>query len=144
MNAMNAAVTLEQFERFAQQDAAFLGLVQSVKGFAIWWLRLILLVSLGWLVFLLAQFIVPKVFKKHLNQIYPALPYIKDKKSLGWLRDTFELYFFTLKGYRSICWSKREYDMMMDELDEHIDSLDYVLRNEAALNDAVAQIPASR
>src|SRR5216684_877293 len=116
---MDSALALNQFNQFEQQarrDAIFLGLFQSVRSYAFWWLRIIVIVFLGWFVFLVAQYI-PVFFRKHLNQIYPALPFINEKKTMEWLKNTFQLYYFTLKGYRALAVNKKPFDVLMEELD---------------------------
>lgn len=142
MNTMNAALALNQFNQFeqlARRDTAYLSLAQSVRGYAMLWLKILVVISMGWLFLLIAQF-VPRIFRKHLNYIYPALPYIQDKKSLEWLKDTFQLYYFSLKGYRSVALNKKSFDIMMEELDEHIDSLSYVLENHEMINGELKEL----
>ena len=72
--------------------------------------------------------------------IYPALPFIQDKKSLEWLKDTFRLYYFALKGYRTVALNKKSFDVLMEELDEHIDSLSYVLENHEMINSELKEL----
>ena len=133
---MNAVITLHQFEQLAQQDTAFLSIVQSMRGYAMLWVNILAAIFLRPIVFLIAP-IIPRIFRDHLNYIYPALPYIQDRKSLEWLRDTFLLYYFSLKGYRSAALFKNKFDLLMEELDEHIDSLNYVLENEKSISDTL-------
>jgi hypothetical protein len=136
MDNMNSAMALSQFNQFellARQDTAFLSISQSVRGYAMLWLRIVVFVFLIIPYLVIAQFI-PVVFKSHLNKIYPALPYIEDRKSLEWLRDTFRLYHFSLKVYRPVALYKKNFDSLMEELDEHIESLEYVLNNEQSIS----------
>lgn len=87
----------------------------------------------------LAQ-IVPTVFKKHLALVYPLLPYIEDNESLAYLRDAFLLYYHVLKGYHPFSFRRKAIRALMDELDEHIDSLSFVLENEDFLEHALEGI----
>lgn len=136
---MNPALTLNQFEQLAVRDTAYLSMVQSVRGQAMILVKVLVTITLGPIVVLIAQF-VPYIFKKHLQLIYPALPFINERKSLEWLRDTFQLYYFALKGYRTVAINRGGFDVLMEELDEHIDSISYVLGNYETINEQLKKI----
>ena len=133
MVAINSAATFNEFVGLAQRDGMiFFVVVQAAKRIATAWLRTVLMVLL-FLPFLCIAQIVPFVFKKHLAAIFPALPYIKDRAALNWLRDAFLLYFFSLKGYKPYCLFQGSLKVLIEELDEHIDSLTFVLENPNVL-----------
>lgn len=133
-----------QFVTFAAKDGIlFFGLLQTAKRFASWWLRAFILVFL-FIPFIVFAQIVPFYFRKHLSIIFPVLPDIKDRDSLFWLRDAFSLYFYTLKGYRSLCMFRKSMDVLIDELDEHIDSISFAIENPNIINQALANAESSK
>jgi hypothetical protein len=140
MNTLNPTVSFNQFAIIAEQDGRiFFGVLQAAKSMASWWLRLILIVFLAVPLLIFAQ-ISPFVFRKHLQTISPVLPYIKDKDSLIWLKDTFILYYFSLKDYKPFCLFRKSINSLMDELDEHIDSLTFALENSNFIHSAIKEI----
>lgn len=137
---MNAIVSFNQFAVVAEQDGRiFFGILQAAKSMASWWLRLILIIFLAIPLLVFAQ-IAPFVFRKHLQTIFPVLPYIKDQKSLFWLKDAFMLYYYALKGYKPFCLFRKPINSIMDELDEHIDSLKFALENSNFVQSAIREI----
>lgn len=129
MSTLNPTISFNQFAIIAGQDGRiFFGVLQAAKSMASWWLRLILIVFLAVPLLVFAQ-IAPFVFRKHLQTIFPVLPYIKDNDSLLWLKDAFMLYYYALKGYKPFCLFRKPINSLMDELDEHIDSLTFALEN---------------
>lgn len=131
MSTMNPTMTFNQFVEVAERDAS-LFLLQAAKNLAIWWLRIILGVFLLVPSLFLAQ-IVPFYVGKHLAEIFSILPDIKRREQLYWLRDTFQLYYVALKGYKPLCLFQKRINALMEELDEHIDSITYVLENQPFL-----------
>ena len=94
--------------------------------------------------FIFAQ-VAPILFKNHLNKIIPYLPYIDDFNVLSVIKDIFAIYFYALKDYRPFCiFTRNKLDDLVDELDEHIDSLEYVIKNHEFLSAAVDKIEARR
>lgn len=138
MNTMNVTMTFNQFVVVAEKDAS-LFFLQAAKNLAIWWLRIILMVFLFMPVLIVAQ-IVPFIFGNHLAKIFRVLPYIKEQKHLYWLRDAFQLYYFALKAYKPFCLFRKRINALMEEIDEHIDSLTYVLENQPFLQRTIEGI----
>ncbi len=91
---------------------------------------------------ILAQF-VPFIFKKHLSVILPALPYLKDRKSITMLRDIFSLYYYAMKGYRPVSLFKGKIDAIIDDLDEQLDSISFALEHEAFLAGEAGKIESA-
>ena len=92
------------------------------------------------LLFTFAQ-VAPILFKNHLDKIIPYLPDIDDFNVLSVIKDIFAIYFYALKDYRPFCiFTRNKLDDLVDELDEHIDSLEYVLKNHELLSTAVDKI----
>ena len=144
MNTLNPAISLNQFAELAEQDGRiFFAILQAVrqaaKSIVSWWLSIITIIFLLPLILIFAQ-TVPIIFRKHLSIILPALPYIKERESLFWLKDVFQLYYYVLKGYRPFCLFRKSINFLMDEIDEHIDSLSLVLENQAFLQHATTNI----
>lgn len=92
--------------------------------------------------FIFAQ-VAPILFKNHLDKIIPHLPYIDDFNVLSVIKDIFAIYFYALKSYRPFCvFTRNKLDDLVDELDEHIDSLEYVVKKHELLSTAVDKIEA--
>jgi hypothetical protein len=138
---MNADATFNEFMGLAQQDMSF-AFFQSAKsiGKGIAWAIAAPFILLPYAI--LAQF-VPFIFKKHLSIILPALPYLKDKKSISMLKDVFSLYYFAMKGYRPACLFRGKIDAIIDELDEQIDSISFALEHEAFLAGEAVKIESA-
>jgi hypothetical protein len=141
MTTMNANASFNQFMGLAQQDMSF-AMIQSAKtvGKGVAWLVAFPFIFVAYAI--LAQF-VPFIFKKHLSVILPALPYLKDKKSISMLRDIFSLYYYAMKGYRPVSLFKGKIDAIIDELDEQIDSISFALENETFLAGEVSKIESA-
>lgn len=103
---MNADATFNEFMGLAQQDMSF-AMIQSAKtvGKGVAWLVAAPFFLIAYAI--LAQF-VPFIFRKHLSVILPALPYLKDRKSIIMLRDIFSLYYYAMKGYRPASLSREK------------------------------------
>lgn len=138
---MNADATFNEFMGLAQQDMSF-AMVQSAKsvGKGVAWLVVAPFIFIVYAI--LAQF-VPFIFKKHLSVILPALPYLKDRKSIAALRDIFSLYYYAMKGYRPASLFRGKIDAIIDELDEQIDSISFVLEHEAFIAGEVGKIESA-
>jgi len=92
--------------------------------------------------FIFAQ-ITPILFKNHLDKIIPHLPNIDDFNILSIIKDIFTIYYYALKGYRPVCiFTRNTLDELIDELDEHIDSLEYAIKNHEFLSTSVDKIEA--
>lgn len=140
MSMLNPTISFNQFMVIAEQDGRiFFGVLQAVKSIASWWLHLILIIFLAVPLVVFAQ-IAPFIFRKHLQTIFPVLPYIKDKSSLIWLKDAFILYYYALKGYKPFCLFRKHINSLMEELDEHIDSLTFAMENSNFLHSAIKEI----
>ncbi len=138
---MNANATFNEFMGLAQQDMSY-AMYQSAKsvGKGAAWLIATPFVFIAYAI--LAQF-VPFIFKKHLEVILPALPYLKDRKSITMLKDIFSLYYFAMKGYRPASLFKGRIDAIIDELDEQIDSISFALEHEAFFIGEIAKIESA-
>lgn len=143
---MNTAATFNEFVRLAEQDskffAAMLQAMKSLKGSLwTWWLRWVLLVFLAPFLWLIAQ-LVPILFKQHLQIVFPILPYLKERESLILLKDVFLLYHEVLKGYRELAIvGRKRFDFLIEDLDEQIDSIEFVLENQPFLENALSHLP---
>jgi hypothetical protein len=135
---MNPAVSFDQFTRLAARDSQAFSVVQITESAPNWLLRL--LIAPAYLFFFIYAQFAPFIFRKHLEVIFPALPYIKERESLYWLRDTFRLYYHTLKFYRSASLFRPQVDEILDRLDEEIDSLNFALQNEPFLKQVIETI----
>lgn len=143
MDTLNPTLSFRQFTAIAEQDGRiFFGVLQAARSMASLWLRLILIVFLSVPLLIFAQ-LAPFVFRKHLHTILPALPYIKEQKALFWLRDAFMLYYYALEGYKPFCLFRSPVNSLMDDLDEHIDSLTFALENSNFINGAIKEIEQS-
>jgi len=92
------------------------------------------------ILFIFAQ-VAPILFENHLDKIIPYLPYIDNFNVLSMIKDIFAIYLYTLKGYRRLCiFTRNKLDNLIEELDEHIDSLEYVIENHEVLSAAVDKI----
>lgn len=141
---MNPAVSFDRFVAVAEQDGRiFFGVLQAAQTMVSWWLRVILVGLLFIPVVIFAQ-IVPFLFRRHLAIIFPLLPDVKERESLAWVKEVLLLYYHVLKGYRTFCLFRRSINALMDEVDEHIDSLSYALEHAGFLQHAVEKIEHPR
>ena len=136
---MDAAIAMQSFIATAEQDNVLFGVVQSTRTQVRSWLWLLAAIFLYPLFLVFGQ-LAPFVFRKHLDAIKPYLPAVTDRSSLSWLKDAFTLYHMALKGYRHVCLFRGHLDALLDDLDEEIDSLEFVLGQEKFLQETVAEI----
>ena len=137
---MNTA-TFDQFVDYAREDTQFFNATfQVTKKITDRWVYFIARVVLFVPVLIFAQ-ITPFVFRRHIKVIVPLLPYIQDQKALLWIKDAFTLYYHSLKGYRPFCLFRRSINDLIDELDEHLDSISFVIENGPALRQTIDAIP---
>ncbi len=130
---------LHPFAQLAERDTALFNVAQIAASHARWWLAWVLLVILFPFFLLFAQF-VPFVFRTHLATLFPLLPRVTDRNDLAWVKDVLILYCETIKVYKPFCFFRRQADDLIDEIDEHLDSLEFVAANDQYLQGAVAQI----
>ena len=133
------AAELDNFKVKTRIDSVFFSLSQYIKEITIRGIESLLLIFLFTLAIILAQ-IAPHLFKRHINIIVPALPYIEETETLNWINDVFLLYYYSLKGYRRFCLFRNSINKLLEEVDEHIDSIAYVLENQAKLQNAIETI----
>ena len=139
MSPMDAAIAMQSFIATAEQDNRFFGMVQVARSKAQGWLWSLVAKIVYPLFVLVAQF-APFVIRKHLDAITPYLPAVTDRATLEWLKDAFTLYHMALKDYRSVCLFRGRLDALLDDLDEEIDSLEFVLGHDKFLQETVAEI----
>lgn len=136
---MNASIALREFSQRAEHDAAFFNVSQTInsglRGLVWILLRVVLFVP-----FVAFAQVTPFVFRRHLALILPHLPEVTDPQDLAWLKDAFTLYHETLKGYQPYCLFRHTTRETLDELDEQIDSLEFVITNAAFLRETLDQI----
>lgn len=130
---------LDNFKVKIRIDSVFFSLLQSTKGITIRGIESLLLPILFPFILIFAQ-IAPYFFKKHISIIVPALPYIEETETLKWINDVFLLYYYALKEYRQFCLFRNSINKLLEEVDEHIDSIAYVLENKAKLQNAIGAI----
>lgn len=137
---MNTA-TFDQFVDYAREDTQLLNTAfNATKKYADKWVYFIVKAVLFLPVLIFAQ-ITPFVFRKHISVIIPLLPYIQDREALLWIKDAFTLYYHSLKGYKPFCLFRGSINDLIDELDEHLDSISFVIENGPALRQAIDTIP---
>lgn len=136
---MALEVSLAEFKNYALFDLWFSLLVQQVSKIAKSVFGYLLLTILFPLALIVAQF-VPVIFGRHIKLILPHLPYIKDTKTLLWIKDIFLLYYYSLKEYRRLCLFKKGINSLIDEVDEQIDSIEFFLNNRQQLQNVIESI----
>ncbi len=136
---MDATFALREFSQYAEHDAAMFNVAQTVatrlRGLVWIILRVILFVP-----FLVFAQVTPFMFRRHLALILPHLPDVTDPKDLAWLKDAFTLYYVTLEEYRPYCLFRRTTRELLDELDEQIDSLEFVTTHAEFLRETIDHI----
>ncbi|OGI39020.1 MAG: hypothetical protein A2140_07930 [Candidatus Muproteobacteria bacterium RBG_16_62_13] len=130
---------LHPFAQAAERDAALFNVAQIAASNARWWLAWVLLVVMLPFILVLAQ-TVPFVFRPHLAILFPLLPRVTSRVELAWAKDILTLYCETLKIYKPFCLFRRQTNELIDEIEEHLDSLEFVAANEQFLQGAVAKI----
>lgn len=88
---------------------------------------------------LLAQF-VPFIFRRHLALLIPSLPDVHSPADLAWVKDALVLYHESLRAYSRFSAFRREANDMLEEIDEQIDSLEFIAGHRDFLDKATAQI----
>ena len=139
MSPMDATIAMQSFIATAEQDNVLFGVVQSTRTQVRSWLWLLAAIFLYPLCLFFAQ-LAPFIFRKHLDAIKPYLPAVTDRATLAWLKDAFTLYHVALKGYRNISLFRGRLDALLEDLDEEIDSLEFVLQQDKFLQETVAEI----
>lgn len=128
MNAMAYEMSLQEFKINVWKDMFLFFRIPWVSKIAKSFIFSVVAILLFPITLISAQF-VPSVFAKHINIIVPALPFIKDKKTLHWIKDVFLLYYYTLKEYKKFSLFRTRINKLIEEIDEHIDSLEFSLNN---------------
>lgn len=139
MLPMDATIAMKSFIATAEQDNVFFGVVQVIRSQVRSWLWFLVAVFVYPVFVVIAQ-VAPFIIRNHLDAIKPYLPAVTDRPSLAWLKDAFTLYHMALKGYRYVCLFRGRLDALLDDLDEEIDSLEFVLGQEKFLQETVAEI----
>lgn len=135
---MTTAV-LDPFFQAAERDLALFNVAQLAKAHVRWWLGVILSVLVYPIFVVIAQF-VPFVFRRHLALLTPHLPEVRSANDLAVARDALLLYHECLKLYARYCFFSKDADEVLDDIGEHLDSLEFVTGNKEFLDKAVAQI----
>lgn len=130
---------LHPFIEAAERDSQLFGVAQLVDSHVRWWFGLLLRV-LGFPLFLVAAQAAPFVFRRHLALVLPQLPNVTDRTDLAWVRDALTLYHESLKAYAPFCLFRRTARELLEEIDEHLDSLEFVAANDDFLRETVAKI----
>jgi hypothetical protein len=86
-----------------------------------------------------AQF-VPFIFRRHLRLLMPLLPDVKSEADLAWVKDVLVICYESLKAYNYFCVFRPQMRAMLDQVDEHLDSLEFIAPNREFLESAVARI----
>jgi len=135
---MTSAV-LHPFIDAVERDWPLFNVAQVAAAQMRGWLLFVLRVLLFVRIVVLAQF-VPFVFRRHLALLIPSLPNVHSPADLAWVRDALVLYHESLKAYARFCLFRSQINEMLDEVDEHLDSLEFVASHKDFLDKATAQI----
>ena len=136
---MDATIAMQSFIATAEQDNVLFGVANVARSHVRTWLWLLVAIFV-YPVFLIIGQLAPFVMRKHLDAIKPYLPSVTDRATLAWLKDAFTLYYMALKGYRHVSLFRGRLDALLEDLDEEIDSLEFVLVQEKLLQETVAEI----
>jgi len=128
MNTMAYEMSLQEFKNNAWKDMFLFFRIPWVTRIAESFMFSVVSILLFPIVLIFAQ-IVPHVFAKHINIIIPALPFIKDEKILKWIKDVLLLYYYSLKEYKKFTVFRKRINKLIEELDEHIDSIEFSLNH---------------
>lgn len=135
---MTTAV-LHPFLQAAERDLALFNVSQLAVLHVRWWLVRLLRVVVYPIFLVLAQF-VPFIFRQHLALLIPRLPDISAPADLAFAKDALLLYHESMKAYGRFCVFRRLARDVLDEIDEQLDSLEFVTSNKEFLDKAVADI----
>lgn len=135
---MTTAV-LGPFAAAAERDFAFFNVAQIARSQLRWSFRLLMLVFVAVPFFVCAQ-VVPFVYRRHLALLVPQLPHIQSEVDFAFVKDALTLYYFSLREYARYCLFKRQALDLLDEIEEQLDSIEFVSANKQFLDSAVAQI----
>jgi hypothetical protein len=130
---------MQQFMSLTREDLPFFSTLEAAQSIVRRSAVFVLLIPLFPVVVLFAQ-VVPFIFRRHLNVILPALPFIQSREDLTNLKTAFTLYFWALKGYRPFCLLRRQVDILLEDLDDEIDSIDLVIERGEELRGMVSEI----
>lgn len=127
-----SAVTVQDVSSWSEREglyvfigAAFNSASQRLIGF-------VLLPFLAIFVLILAQ-LYPISMRKTLREVGPLLPDVQDTAALETLRDALLLALGAGRFYSRVCLLQRKMNDVLDEIEEHIDSLNLVLESPEAL-----------
>jgi hypothetical protein len=134
------AAALHPFLEAAERDFALFNVAQLAASHVRWWLVLLLWVILFPIAILPLAQVVPFLFRRHVALAIPHLPNIDNPADLAWVKDVLTLYHESLKVYARFSLFRRQAQDVLDELDEELDSLEFVTTHKDFLDKAVAQI----
>lgn len=130
---------LHPFIEAAERDAALFNVAQLAASRVRWWLGTALQVVAFPVFLLLAQF-APFMIRRHVALVVPHLPNVTNRADLAWVKDALTLYHEAMVAYAPFCLFRREAASVLEELDEQLDSLEFVAAHDAFLQETVAQI----
>lgn len=130
---------LHPFIEAAERDAALFNVAQLAASRVRWWLGTMLRVVAFPVFLLLAQF-APFIIRQHVALVVPHLPNVTDRKDLAWVKDALALYHDALKAYAPFCLFRQVSASVLEEIDEQLDSLEFVAAHDNFLQETVAQI----
>lgn len=133
------AAALNPFIEAAERDFALFQVAQLAGTRIRWWVGLILRAVVFPFFVVLAQF-VPFIYSRHIALLVPLLPDVQSPRDLAFAKDALTLYHVSLKEYSRFCLFQRRAEATLDEIEEQLDSLEFVTANKEFLDRAVAQI----
>lgn len=142
MNVMAYEMSLREFKNNVWKDMFLFFRLPWISKVAKSFLFSLLATLLFPIALIFAQ-IVPFVFYKHINIIVLALPFIKDEKLLKWIKDVFLLYYYTVKEYKKFCLFRKRISRLIEDIEEHIDSLEFALNNWNEMHNVIKTIESS-
>jgi len=134
-----ATAVLHPFLEAAERDLALFNVAQLAASHVRWWVLMVVRVVVFPVFLVLAQF-VPFIFERHLALLIPRLPDVRGADDLALVKDALMLYHESLKAYAAFCLFRRKASDMLDDIDEQLDSLEFIASNRQFLDGALAHI----
>lgn len=133
------AAALHPFVQAVQRDWPLFNVAQLAASKMHSGLVLVLRI-LAFFPFLLLAQVVPFIFRRHLALLIPGLPNVQSPGDLAWVKDALVLYHESLKAYSRFSVFRAQANEMLEEIDEHLDSLEFITSHKDFLDRATAQI----